>query len=751
MTQLIASNQLTLTNINDGQSSYTHTAYAYSADGTDRFTTVYPNLNLLSQNDLIQGYLLNTGSLTPPNAGLNERTSSFLEVDASQSYTVQVFVTLAIQRSSWCGIGWFDENQIFIKRTAFQESNVPVSGNYTYHYTVQPPSNAKFVRISFRMWGDGKLKLEQGSTATPWLPSSSEVTPADYPTYIGTYSDTNVNGSTDPSKYTWAVFKGVDGQNGADAPTITNVQDQIYLSTSNTAQSGGSWGGLIPAWSSGKYYWSRVATTFSNGMTTYSIPVLDEALNQAATNQIKVTQLTQDLDGFKTTVSNTYLSKSDASGTYADKVSVTSQITQLATDINLRVSKGDVTSQINIEAGRTLIDTKKLLLNADTVKFSGSAFIPNAMIQNLSAEKITAGTLNAANVNIINLNAANITTGTLSGANLSMNLNTGEVLFQKGVIKKEDSRFSIDITNGVIESYSPNGGYTLKDGEISFRDISAQSPSSIEKYGSISYDWFPGGLFSSSFDAISVKGTAGWGIGTANAKKGFLAESTLGTFIGGNNKRCSVFAEEVLELYGGKTFGSGISQGQAMVRVGVTDGGSAGGDGIDISANKLRIYTKSFSVSLPDQASIVAKEISMSGKCSVLGDLSVLGSKNAIHVTRDGVRATPAYETAESYLGDIGRNYTRENCEVWVEIDQLFSDTVNTDIAYEVFLQAYDNARFWVSDFRSDKFLVKSDKPMSRFAWEIKAKRRGYENERLVLQEDFDNKMLLDTQEKGVF
>ena len=33
------------------------------------------------------------------------------------------------------------------------------------------------------------------------------------------------------------------------------------------------------------------------------------------------------------------------------------------------------------------------------------------------------------------------------------------------------------------------------------------------------------------------------------------------------------------------------------------------------------------------------------------------------------------------------------------------------------------------------KFLVKSNKPMSRFAWEIKAKRRGYENERLVLQE----------------
>ena len=59
---------------------------------------------------------------------------------------------------------------------------------------------------------------------------------------------------------------------------------------------------------------------------------------------------------------------------------------------------------------------------------------------------------------------------------------------------------------------------------------------------------------------------------------------------------------------------------------------------------------------------------------------------------------------------------------------------MNTDIAYEVFLQAYDDAHFWVAEFKSDKFLIKSNKPFSRFAYEIKAKRRGYENERLVEQ-----------------
>lgn len=118
-----------------------------------------------------------------------------------------------------------------------------------------------------------------------------------------------------------------------------------------------------------------------------------------------------------------------------------------------------------------------------------------------------------------------------------------------------------------------------------------------------------------------------------------------------------------------------------------------------------------------------------------VNNLSTKGTKNAIHPTRDGIRATPAYETAESYLGDIGRAHTDENCAVWVPIETLFSDTVNTDIPYEVFLQAYEDARFWVADFRSDQFLVRSDKPMVRFAWEIKAKRRGYEKDRLVKQE----------------
>lgn len=70
-----------------------------------------------------------------------------------------------------------------------------------------------------------------------------------------------------------------------------------------------------------------------------------------------------------------------------------SEIIQLSDDINIRVKKGDVVSQINQEAGgNTLIQVSngkgKLALNASSVIFSGSAFIPDAYITTLNADKL---------------------------------------------------------------------------------------------------------------------------------------------------------------------------------------------------------------------------------------------------------------------------------------------------------------------------------------------------------------------------
>lgn len=125
------------------------------------------------------------------------------------------------------------------------------------------------------------------------------------------------------------------------------------------------------------------------------------------------------------------------------------------------------------------------------------------------------------------------------------------------------------------------------------------------------------------------------------------------------------------------------------------------------------------------------------GKTSVWGDFYVYsGSKNAAQVTRDGIRATPAYELAENYVGDIGESKTGDDKTVRVDIDLLVFDLINTDKPYQVFLTAYSDAHFWVSERGKDYFIVSSDSPNSSFGWELKGKRRGFEDQRLVDTKD---------------
>lgn len=118
-----------------------------------------------------------------------------------------------------------------------------------------------------------------------------------------------------------------------------------------------------------------------------------------------------------------------------------SRFTQLKDAVNLKVAKGDVIGQINLEAGKTLLQNKKIYLDADTVAFSNKAFIPSAAITELSADKITTGTLNAAAVKVINLDASKITTGKLNGMAVKIDGKTSEIdmTTDRGVIFRQKS------------------------------------------------------------------------------------------------------------------------------------------------------------------------------------------------------------------------------------------------------------------------------------------------------------------------
>ena len=96
---------------------------------------------------------------------------------------------------------------------------------------------------------------------------------------------TGPQGPTGPKGETGAQGpQGNPGSTGPQGVSVTAIKDQWYKSTSNTAQTGGSWSDTQPNWESGKYIWTRSHITFSNGSTTTTNPVLANAINNANAN-----------------------------------------------------------------------------------------------------------------------------------------------------------------------------------------------------------------------------------------------------------------------------------------------------------------------------------------------------------------------------------------------------------------------------------------------------------------------------------
>ena len=87
-----------------------------------------------------------------------------------------------------------------------------------------------------------------------------------------------------------------------------------------------------------------------------------------------------------------------------------SQISVLQDNINLRVTKGELLSQINVQAGGVLIQsgTNKLNVTPETTYIEDGT-IKSAMIESLQADKIKTGRLDASKVKVVNIDAENIT------------------------------------------------------------------------------------------------------------------------------------------------------------------------------------------------------------------------------------------------------------------------------------------------------------------------------------------------------
>lgn len=141
---------------------------------------------------------------------------------------------------------------------------------------------------------------------------------------------------------------------------------------------------------------------------------------------------------------------------------VHTQVSQLAGSWSVKnlSSPGDVLNSINLLAnGTNLIDGRLTHITGQTV--IDNAVIEDGMIANVSANKVTAGTIDAREVNLINLNAKSVTSGTFKG-----------LTFEGGIIRGNYGNTVINLNSNVttyngtakIEFMSPQNSLEFNSG-----------------------------------------------------------------------------------------------------------------------------------------------------------------------------------------------------------------------------------------------------------------------------------------------
>ena len=230
-------------------------AYSYSADGIDRFTTVYPNLNLLvnSSAKTKAGFFKDFDKVENGYGELTRKgNNSYAGISMWDGFSIQpgdykpgdtYTMSMDVMFTSWNFPAGVYLEEFWIGQRYTHNSDWSINSWKRICYIDLPKDPSKmlnqWIRITYtstipphedpsvhtesifltKFSGSGeasftlrirKPKQEPGSTATPHMPSASEVTTADWPKYIGHYTDFTQADSTNPSDYTWSLFKGQD-------------------------------------------------------------------------------------------------------------------------------------------------------------------------------------------------------------------------------------------------------------------------------------------------------------------------------------------------------------------------------------------------------------------------------------------------------------------------------------------------------------------------------------------------------------
>lgn len=260
----LATNKLTATESNDpkdykwqlvkgedGQDAHIYQAYSWSPDGTDRFTTTYPNENLATKKSLLahstnatNTVIIQLGKITFKSDGapyLGFRTVGEQYKPATQ-YTMRFVVRVSsgtierigghttyidtiqklsingtqLQVADWAtGVAYNFEigKSYYVELTFTTKTVLDSSVGASNGIYVQPNRSTFFKPYAAEIL---EFKVEQNTSSTIYTPSPEDDFINAYPSYVGSYTTFDDVQSTNPADYTWQRMLGLSGEDGKD-------------------------------------------------------------------------------------------------------------------------------------------------------------------------------------------------------------------------------------------------------------------------------------------------------------------------------------------------------------------------------------------------------------------------------------------------------------------------------------------------------------------------------------------------------
>ena len=260
-------------------------AYANSADGTDDFTTVYPNLNLIDGTKDFSGLWNWPDNWTTDGTykGLTVKKTTkkwggihkIFTAPKDGTYTFSAYVKSSgsnaninrdIQKN---GTHYWDDRLYKLFGNNFDWLRDSFTVTLKAKDTISARYEISGSGTDLILWTAGH-KWEEGSTATPWMPSASEVTTADYPKYVGFSNSIKPNKKSSDYKWLPMGLVSIDRATGSLKPAVIGIDcaqahpvGSVVTNTSSSSSgySTGKWENIGSAviGSTTIYYWKRTA------------------------------------------------------------------------------------------------------------------------------------------------------------------------------------------------------------------------------------------------------------------------------------------------------------------------------------------------------------------------------------------------------------------------------------------------------------------------------------------------------------